>query len=81
MKDASTILLAIIKKKFKENKSFENIEIYMYLYNFLYNVNSLNIRNELIHAREYLDNAGNMKFAFRVLIIGIFWGAIELYID
>lgn len=81
MKDSSTILLAIIKKKFKENKSFENIEIYMYLYNFLYNVNSLNIRNELIHAREYLDNVRNMKFAFRVLIIGIFWGAIELYID
>ena len=81
MKDSSTILLAIIKKKFRENKSFENIEIYMYLYNFLYNVNSLNIRNELIHAREYLDTVGNMKFAFRVLIIGIFWGAIELYKD
>jgi len=81
MKDSSTILLAIIKKKFKENNNFENIEIYMYLYNYLYNVNSLNIRNELIHAREYLDNEGKMKFAFRVLIIGIFWGLIELYID
>lgn len=81
MKDSSTILLAIIKKKFKENNSFENIEIYMYLYNYLYNVNSLNIRNELIHAREYLEDEGKMKFAFRVLIIGIFWGCIELYID
>ena len=81
MKDSSTILLAIIKKKFKENNNFENIEIYMYLYNYLYNINSLNIRNELIHAREYLDNEGKMKFAFIVLIIGIFWGLIELYID
>ena len=81
MKDSSTILLAIIKKKFKENNNFENIEIYMYLYNYLYNVNSLNIRNELIHAREYLDNKNHMKFAFRVLIIGIFWGLIELFTD
>lgn len=81
MKDSSTILLAIIKKKYKESKEFENIDIYMYLYNYLYNANSLNIRNELIHAREYLDSEGKMKFAFRVLIIGIFWGLIELYID
>lgn len=81
MKDSSTILLAIIKKKIKKNNSFQGLEVYMYLYNYLYNVNSLNIRNELIHAREYLDNENQMKFAFRVLIIGIFWGSIELFTD
>lgn len=81
MKDSSTILLAIIKKKIKKNNSFQGLEVYMYLYNYLYNVNSLNIRNELIHAREYLDNENQMKFAFRVLIIGIFWGTIELFTD
>ena len=81
MKDSSTILLNIIRKKYRENNNFENIELYMYLYNYLYNSNSLNIRNELIHAREYLENEGRIKFAFRVLIIGIFWGLIELYID
>lgn len=80
MKDSSTILLAIIKKKYKKNRNFEELEIYMFLYNYLYNVNSLNLRNELIHAREYLENDSQMTFAFRVLIIGIFWALIELYI-
>lgn len=80
MKDSSTILLSIIRKKFKKNNNFENMGIYLYLYNYLYNNNSLNIRNELIHARQYLDNEGQMNFAFRTLIIGIFWGSIELYI-
>lgn len=81
MKDSSNILLSIIRKKYNENNNFENLGIYLYLYNYLYNVNSLNIRNELIHAREYLDDKGKMRFAFRVLIIGIFWGLIELYIE
>ena len=81
MKDSSNILLSIIRKKYNENNNFENLGIYLYLYNYLYNVNSLNIRNELIHAREYLDNEVKMRYAFRVLIIGIFWGSIELYID
>lgn len=80
MKDSSTILLSIIRKKFKESNNFENMGIYLYLYNYLYNNNSLNIRNELIHARQYLDSEGQMNFAFRALIIGIFWGSIELYI-
>lgn len=81
MKDSSTVLLSIIKKKFKEQGNLKNMEIYLYLYNCLYNANSLNIRNELIHAREYMDNESQMRFAFRVLIIGIFWGCIELHID
>ena len=80
MKDSSTILLTIIKKRYRENKNFDNIEVYMYLYNYLYNVNSLNLRNELIHAREYLENESQMSFAFKVLILGIFWGLIELHI-
>ena len=81
MKDSSTILLSIIRKKYKENNNFENMGIYLYLYNYLYNSNSLNIRNELIHARQYLDSEGQMNFAFRALIIGIFWGSLELYIE
>ena len=81
MKDSSTILLSIIRKKYKENNNFENMGIYLYLYNYLYNINSLNIRNELIHARQFLDNEGQMNFAFRALIIGIFWGSLELYIE
>jgi len=81
MKDSSTILLNIIRKKYKENNNFENIGIYLYLYNYLYNNNSLNIRNELIHAREYLDSEGQMNLAFKALIIGIFWGSMELYIE
>ncbi len=80
MKDSSTILLSIIRKKYKESNNFENMGIYLYLYNYLYNNNSLNIRNELIHARQYLDSEGQMNFVFKALIIGIFWGSIELYI-
>lgn len=80
MKDSSTILLAIIKNEYKKNKNFNNIEVYIFLYNYLYNVNSLNLRNELIHAREYLDDENKMRFAFRVLIIGIFWALLELYL-
>ena len=79
MKDSSTILLSIIKKGYKENKNFENLEVYMFLYNYLYNVNSLNLRNELMHARKYLENSSEMTFAFRVLLIGIFWALLELY--
>ena len=79
MKDSSTILLSIIKNNYKKNKNFKNVEVYMFLYNYLYNVNSLNLRNELIHAREYLENESQMQFAFRVLIIGIFWALLELY--
>ena len=79
MKDASTILLSIIKKKYKENNDFESIGVYLFLYNYLYNINSLNIRNELIHAREYIDNENQMSFAFKTLIIGIYWGTLELY--
>ena len=33
MKDSSTILLSIIRKKFKESNNFENMGIYLYLYN------------------------------------------------
>lgn len=80
MKDSSTILLSIIKKGYKENKNFENLEVYMFLYNYLYNVNSLNLRNELMHARKYLENSSEMLFSFRVLLIGIFWALLELYL-
>lgn len=81
MKDSSTILLSIIRKKYKENNNFENMGVYLYLYNYLYNINSLNIRNELIHARQYLDSEGQRNLAFKTLIIGIFWGSIELYME
>ena len=80
MKDSTTILIAILKNAYKKNNNFEQVEIYLFLYNCFYNVHSLNIRNELIHAREYFDDEGKMKFAFRSLIIGIFWANIELFI-
>ena len=80
MKDSTTISIAILKNAYKKNNNFEQVEIYLFLYNCFYNVHSLNIRNELIHAREYFDDEGKMKFAFRSLIIGIFWANIELFI-
>jgi len=78
MKDSSTILQKIIRKRYKNNNNFENVEIYIFLYNYLYNVNSLNLRNELIHARNYLDQNSEMAFAFKTLLISIFWALLEL---
>ena len=79
MKDSSTILSAIIKNEYKKNNNFQNIEVYIFLYNYLYNVNSLNLRNELIHARKYIENDNERVFAFKVLIISIYWAVLELY--
>ena len=80
MKDSSTILQSIIKNSYKMSNNFENIEVYLFLYNNLYNVNFLNLRNELIHARQYLDDQQEMDFAFKVFVLSIFWANIELYI-
>lgn len=80
MKDSTNILITILENTYKRNNSFEEVEVYFFLYNCFYNVNSLNIRNELIHAREYLNDVRKMEFAFRTLIIGIFWANIELLI-
>lgn len=52
--DPSTLLKQMIKKTYRETNSFENIPDLIFVYNSMYNNNSLNIRNEAIHGREYI---------------------------
>ena len=78
MKDSSTVLQNIIKTKYRLNKNFNNLEVYLFLYNTLYNVNCLNLRNELIHARQFIENQKQIKYAFKILVLAIFWANLEL---
>lgn len=78
MKDSSTVLQNIIKTKYRLNKNFNNLEVYLFLYNTLYNVNCLNLRNELIHARQFIETPKQIKYAFKILILAIFWANLEL---
>lgn len=78
MKDSSTILQNIIKNKYKINKNFNGSEVYLFLYNNLYNVNCLNLRNEIIHSRQFIDNPNQIKYAFKIMVLSIFWASLEL---
>lgn len=78
MKDSSTILQNIIKNKYKINKNFNGSEVYLFLYNNLYNVNCLNLRNEIIHSRQFIDNPNQIKYAFKIMVLSIFWANLEL---
>ncbi|MCB4926900.1 hypothetical protein LGW02_06220 [Streptococcus mutans] len=69
-KDPSSILREIIKDIYDETGSFENIPDMLFIYHFMYNNNSLNIRNECIHGRDYLSGA-NLRLAFRVTLLSI----------
>lgn len=69
-KDPSSILREIIKDVYDETGSFENIPDMLFIYHFMYNSNSLNIRNECIHGREYLSD-NNLRLAFRVTLLAI----------
>lgn len=70
-KDPSSILIEILKEAYKQTKSFESVSDILMVYNFMYNSNSLNIRNECIHGRKYL-NGDSMLFAFKVTLLAIY---------
>lgn len=69
-KDPSSILREMIKDVYDETGSFENIPDLLFIYHFMYNSNSLNIRNECIHGRGYLSG-GDLRLAFRVTLLSI----------
>ena len=69
-KDPSSILREMIKTLYKETNSFEVMPDLIFVYNFLYNSSSLNIRNECIHARDY-QSAQGLHFALRVSLLAI----------
>lgn len=69
-KDPSSLLREIIKEVFDISRSFDRIPDILFVYNVMFNTNSLNIRNELIHGRNYEEGDG-LHFAFRATLISI----------
>ena len=69
-RDPSSILIEILTDIYENIKSFDVGGELLFVYNVMYNSNSLNIRNECIHGREYLKN-GQLLFAFKLTLICI----------
>jgi len=78
-KDPSSVLREILMDIFKVCRSFENAPDLLMAYNYMYNSNSLNIRNECIHGRNYIEGNG-LRFAFRItlLILNMLYSRLEL---
>ena len=70
-KDPSSILREILELVYEEINSFENIPDLLFVYHFMYNGNSLNVRNECIHGRDY-NKGGRLIFGFKVTLISIY---------
>ena len=68
--DPSSLLREMLLEIYDEQHSFENVPDFLFVYNVMYNSNSLNIRNECVHGRRYV--IGNeMRFAFKVTMLAI----------
>ena len=70
-KDSSSVLREIILDVKNELGSFENIPDLLFVYNCMYNGNSINVRNDCMHGREYLTG-GQLRFAFRITLISLY---------
>lgn len=70
-KDPSTLLRIMLKDAYGITNSFERVSDLLFVYNFMYNGNSFNIRNEFIHGREYIEDGG-LKFAFKTTLLSIY---------
>lgn len=70
-KDPSSVLRELLQEIYSDLNGFENVPDLLFVYNFMYNGNSLNIRNECIHGRDYLSGGG-LKFAFRMTLLAIY---------
>lgn len=69
--DPSSLLREILLRIYDEQESFENVPDLLFVYNIMYNSNSLNVRNECIHGRDYLSGS-SLKFAFTVTLFAIY---------
>ena len=66
-KDPSTLLIEILTDIFNESSAFESAPDILMAFNYMYNGNSLNIRNECIHGRDY-QNGNSLRYAFRLTL-------------
>lgn len=69
-KDPSSILISIIEDVYKNAQDCSSINDIIFVYNAMYNGSSLNIRNEFIHGRKYI-NKKDLNFAFKITLISI----------
>ena len=69
-KDSSSILREIILDVYDLTKTFESVPDLYLVYNYMFNGNSLNVRNECIHGRDYLAGS-RLRFGFRLTLISI----------
>lgn len=70
-KDPSSILRELIEDVYEELDGFESAPDLLFVYHFMYNSNSLNIRNECIHGRDYFEGY-MLKFAFKVTMLALY---------
>ena len=70
-KDPSSILRELIENIYEELDGFESAPDLLFVYHFMYNSNSLNIRNECIHGRDYFEGY-RLKLAFKVTMLALY---------
>lgn len=70
-KDPSSILRELIEDVYEELDGLESAPDLLFVYHFMYNSNSLNIRNECIHGRDYFEGY-MLKFAFKVTMLALY---------
>lgn len=70
-KDSSSVLRELLQEVYTELGSFENVPDLLFVYHYMYNGNSLNIRNECMHGRDYM-NGSRLRFAFRLTLLAIY---------
>ena len=70
-KDPSSVLRILIEKAYRESNDFEAIPDFLFIYHFLYNSNSLNIRNEAIHGRNFLSK-DSLIFALKISLFSLY---------
>lgn len=69
-KDPSSILREILLLVYKELGDYENVGDILFVYDFMYNGESLNIRNECIHCRNYTEGS-ELNFAFKITMFSL----------
>ena len=70
-KDPSSVLREMLEEIYAELGSFENVPDFLFVYHFMYNGNSLNIRNECIHGRNYIEG-NQLGYAFKVTLLSLY---------
>ena len=69
-KDPSSVLRELLEDVYKELGSFENVPDLLFVYHFMYNGNSMNIRNECIHGRDYC-HGNQLRYGFKVTLLAL----------